>query len=145
MSAAVKVAQRCSAIRSDGQPCQAPVIRDGLCIGHLKGAQEARSKGGSATSNAERAARALPNTMRQVANVLIGTLGKVARGEYSPAQGQAIASIASALVRVYQVGEYEDHMRTLERWAHDDRLWRDSKGNDRGPIQWPTYTDDLTD
>jgi hypothetical protein len=142
MSATHQNAVRCRALTKDGQPCTAFVVRDGLCIGHQPDAARAQRKGGAATSNAERAAKALPKTLRWVSTTLTDALKKVARGELTPAQGSAMASIANALVHVYQVDEIDRHLRLIEKQASDEGRFKDHKGRENGPIQWPTYMDD---
>jgi len=128
---------RCVATRKDGQPCQAFASSpDGYCVMHSERAHEAHAKGGAATSNAERAAKALPHVLRGVSSFLVDAVVKVARKEYTPAQGAAMASIANALVHVYQASEFESRFRELEQMAADEGRFRDARGHERGPIRW---------
>ena len=85
-----------------------------LCIGDAPGAQEARRKGGAATSRAARAAKLIPSRLRPVAVILEAALTEVHDGTLSPNQGTAIASLAGALIRVVQAGEMEERLRSLE-------------------------------
>jgi hypothetical protein len=118
--------ERCQAVRTDGAPCTAPVVRNGCCIGHQGDENAAwRAKGGAATSNAERAAKALPSTLRPVLGVLLSALAKVATKDYTPAQGGAMAALAGAIVRVFLAGEQEARLQELElsvaEWQRADR------------------------
>jgi hypothetical protein len=142
MSVARQNVLRCTALRKDGSACRAFAIRDGLCIGHQPNGHEARSKGGAATSNAERAAKAFPSLLRQVRGSLLNTMARVAVGEYTPAQGSSIAAIANAIVHVHQAHEYEMRLRQLENRATDEGLFQDRKGRERGPVRWQTTMDD---
>ncbi len=55
---------RCRALKRDGQPCSAPAVRNGLCIGHQGEDNRAWSvKGGKATSHRERSAKLLPSRL----------------------------------------------------------------------------------
>jgi hypothetical protein len=124
MSDAFANRERCQAQRKDGTPCQAPAVRDGLCVGHQAGDHAAwRRKGGAATSSAARASAALPHVLKPVRDALITALVKVNDGRYTPAQGSAMAAIASAIVRVFVASEQEQRVKDLEtavaRWERD--------------------------
>src|SRR4051812_4148182 len=97
--------ERCRARRSDGTPCTAPAVSGGFCIGHRPGVDEARRRGGAATSSAARAIRLLPARLRPVADQLTEALAEVHGGTLEPRCASAMAALASALVRVMQAGE----------------------------------------
>ena len=80
------------------------------------GAQEARRKGGHATSGTarERAGELLPARLQPVVSILEGALGEVHRGELDPRAASAMASLAGALVRAMTAGELEERLRALE-------------------------------
>ena len=120
MSNARQVNERCPAIKKDGTLCTANTSRDGFCIGHSPHAQEARRKGGYATSRAARASKLLPVRLRPIADILESALSEVHLGELRPQQAQAMASLAGALVKVIQSGELEERLRNLERMAKDE-------------------------
>ena len=113
-------AARCKALRRDGRPCRAPALPTGagLCFVHDPGRQAAlageRAAGGRAKATALRAERLVPATLRPVITDLLDALQGVRAGSLSPAQGTAIAALAGALVRVYQLGEVEQRLRDLE-------------------------------
>ena len=78
------------------------------------GAQEARRKGGHATSGTERAGELPPARLQPVVSILEGALGEVHRGELAPPAASAMASLAGALVRAMTAGELEERLRVLE-------------------------------
>ena len=86
----------------------------GYCIGHAPGAQDARRKGGQATSRAERAGKLLPARLQPMVSLLEDALGEVHRGELDPRAASAMASLAGALVRAMTAGELEERLRALE-------------------------------
>jgi len=108
------VTQRCTSNRRDGAPCTARAGASGYCIGHDPGAQEARRKGGHATSRAERAGKLLPARLQPVVSLLEDALGEVHRGELDPRAASAMASLAGALLRTITAGELEERLRALE-------------------------------
>ena len=121
MSAARSDAQRCPAIRVDGEPCTAMGGSSGFCVGHDPAAAEARRKGGAATSRASRAARLLPTRLRPVAALLEAALTQVHSGELEPRRASAMASLAGALIKTLNAGELEERLRNLESIARDQR------------------------
>jgi hypothetical protein len=106
--------QRCRGTRRDGRPCTATAGRDGLCVGHRPEAQEARRRGGRASSKTARLARLMPPRLASVYDLLEEALERVYRGEVSPRVAAAMGSLASAMVRVLTAGELEDRVRRLE-------------------------------
>ena len=57
------------------------------------GAQEARRKGGHATSGTERAGELLPARLQPVVSILEGALGEVHRGELDPRESECAGGI----------------------------------------------------
>ena len=86
----------------------------GVLHRHAPGAQEARRKGGHATSGTERAGELLPARLQPVVSILEGALGEVHRGELDPRAASAMDSLAGALVRAITAGELEERSRALE-------------------------------
>jgi len=105
---------RCQALRSDGQPCRANATLNSRCVGHQPGVQDARRRGGAATSRAARANRLLPARLRPVAVLLEQALVETHDGKLSPRVASAMAAVAGALVRVVTSGEMEERVRSLE-------------------------------
>jgi len=106
--------QRCSATKKDGTPCQAFAVRDGLCVGHLPNAIEARRRGGYNSSKRARLDAMLPSRLRPVLVQLEESITGVRDGDLSARQGQAIAALAGAVVRVYEAGVLEERLLALE-------------------------------
>ena len=110
---------RCEATRRDGQPCEAQALPGRtLCWAHepeLRGrAREANAAGGRNRSNASRAARYAPRDLQGLVRQLLESVGEVHRGDLDPKRAQAMASLAGAVVRAYQVGEIERRLEELE-------------------------------
>ena len=78
------VTQRCTSLRRNGSQCTAKAGTTGYCIGHAPGAQDARRKGGQATSRAERAGKLLPARLQPMVSLLEDALGEVHCGELDP-------------------------------------------------------------
>ncbi len=107
--------QHCPATRKDGQRCTAIVGPSGYCIGHSPQAREARRQGGYGRSRAARACKLLPARLRPVADLLEKALEEVHEGQLDPRVATAMASLAGALVKVFQAGEMEERLRVLEK------------------------------
>jgi len=106
--------QRCRATRKDGAPCRAWAQKDGLCIGHSPGAVEARRRGGRNSSKKARADRLLPLRLRPILETLEKALSEVHAGALEPRQAGAMASLAGAIVKVYETGLLEERLTDLE-------------------------------
>ena len=81
------IAQHCVSTGRDGAPCTAQAGTFGVLHRHAPGAQEARRKGGHATSGTERAGELLPARLQPVVSILESALGEVRRGELDPHVG----------------------------------------------------------
>ncbi len=122
------IPKHCQATRKDGQPCRAPALPSGFCFAHdPAGAAErraARERGGRNKARPRRLDRLVPATLKPVLATLLAALDEV-RGEdgrppaLTPAQASALASLAGAAVKVYQVGVLEERIAALEA-AGDD-------------------------
>jgi hypothetical protein len=115
---------RCRGTRQDGTPCQAPphaIGASGYCWAHdpTRGEERhaARVKGGQNKATAARVDRLVPATLRPVVTKLLDALDGVETGTLSPRQGAAMAAIASAIVRVYDVGVLSERVAELEALA----------------------------
>ena len=106
--------QRCPAAKKDGSPCTARAGPNGFCVGHGPNSNEARRRGGQATSRAARAGKLLPSRLRPILERLETALEQVHTGKLLPAQAGAMASLAGAIIRVYQSGELEERLQVLE-------------------------------
>ncbi|MBX6722656.1 MAG: hypothetical protein IRY92_05375 [Dactylosporangium sp.] len=110
---------RCAATRKDGQPCQAPALPDDrYCWAHSElvatERDEARRRGGRNRAALVRLRQATPARLRPVFNRLEQALEKVEDGTLTPAQAQAMAALARAMVAVLETGELEERLRELE-------------------------------
>ena len=110
---------RCAATRKDGQPCQAPALPDDrYCWAHSERLaaerDEARRRGGRNRAALVRLRQATPARLRPVFNRLEQALEKVEDGTLTPAQAQAMAALARAMVAVLETGELEERLRELE-------------------------------
>ncbi len=110
---------RCRGTRRDGQPCPSPILdADGYCFAHRPGAdaarRQARQAGGRHRAALARLRRLCPPRLGAVYDRLDAALEAVEAGRLHPAQAQAMASLARALVAVLQAGELEARVRELE-------------------------------
>jgi len=114
--------ERCTAIKRNGSDCTAQAIQGGKCIGHLPTANQARRKGGQNSARAVRAEKRLPGPLRVVGQILREALQDVRDGQLTAGQGSAMASIATALIRVHQADSLEERLQTLEERAEGGSL-----------------------
>jgi len=110
--------QLCKATRKDGQPCNAPGIRDGYCFSHspalAEKASQARLLGGQHKAKSERLRRLVPPRLMPLFNKLESALDEVHDGELEPRAASAMAALAGAMVRLLTSGELEERVRSLE-------------------------------
>ncbi len=116
---ALRSARVCEAAKADGSPCNSFALPDrGTCFAHTREMQErateARRRGGQNTSRAARARKALPRGMTDVQDRLMEALAQVHEGQLDPRIATAMASLAGALVRVFEVGELTVRLEELE-------------------------------
>jgi Family of unknown function (DUF5763) len=139
MSDAQQNRERCQALRVDGQPCTAPAVRNGRCIGH-QGADNAawRARGGAGTSNANRAVKLLPARLAPVLAGLERAFAGIEKGTFDPKRAMIMATLAVAIVRVVQAGEFELRVRTLEQQADEAGRFGHGLPGGKGPTRWPT-------
>ena len=112
---------RCKGARRDGSPCQAPPAAlgpAGFCWAHdpaqAESRRAARAKGGQNRATAKRVDKLVPATLRPVVGMLLAVLDEVHDGRLTPAQASAMAAVAGAVVKVYQVAELEQRVEALE-------------------------------
>jgi hypothetical protein len=121
---------RCKGVKADGLRCRAFQGRSGYCFFHdpnitpaQKNAQ--RAKGGHHNSRVSRAERMLPDRLKPVFTRLESAMQEVVDGTLSPTRAQALASLASASVRVLEAGEIEEKVRKMEAAAEGDEYAED--------------------
>ena len=112
------MSRACKATRKNGQPCQAPAGEDGYCFGHSPRLAEARragsSRGGRHKRTEARATRLMPEVLRPVLYKLLHGMAEVDAGRMDPRVATALASLASATVKVYEVASLEQRLLALE-------------------------------
>lgn len=100
--------QQCTATTKTGVRCRAPVTADGLCLSHHPDMRDkmrlGQSRGGSARSNANRAARALPADLKGVGEMLLQAMRDVRDDKLAPNKAQALAALANSYRSVYETG-----------------------------------------
>lgn len=109
----------CKGTRKDGSPCGSTILgQSGWCYLHDPAnrprLQEIHAAGGRAKSTANRSAKLVPVLLRPVLDQLLAALPKIEAGDLDPRQASALASVAGAVVKVYQVGALEERVAALE-------------------------------
>jgi hypothetical protein len=109
----------CRATRKDGSPCRSEIVlASGYCPMHDPARREqvaaARAKGGQQKATAARAAKLVPVVLRPVLDGLLEVFEEVKAGQRDPRTATALATIAGAIVEVYQVGTLEERVTALE-------------------------------
>ena len=109
-------ATACNATRRDGEPCRSPVVLpSGFCPLHDPERQAAvRSAGGRAKSRAARLDRLVPATLKPTLALLLTAIDEAYEGTLPPARANAMATLAGAAVRLYQVAELVERVEALE-------------------------------
>lgn len=120
---------RCAATRADGSPCRAQSLPDHtLCWAHSPEhqakADEARRRGGVGRSNASRAAKYLPRELRGLASKLIDAIDEVHTGKLDHKRLTAMAAGASAVVKLYEVGELTIEVQEMRERLDGGAQWR---------------------
>lgn len=124
---------QCAATRKNGLACSAtPLPGSRFCFAHDPARAEqrdaARKRGGHNRSNVARLRGLMPARLEPVFNLLESALTEVHAGSLAPARATAMASVARALIDVYQAGELEDRVRRIEARAEAQEAGRQSWG-----------------
>ncbi len=120
---------RCTAIRSNGERCKGQPLAGGeRCFIHDPDTQErvdeARRLGGKNKSTAARAAKNLPRELRGLAAKLIDAIDEVHEGKLDHKRLTAMAAGASAVVKLYEVGELAVEVQELRASLEGNGQWR---------------------
>ena len=112
-------AKRCAGTRKDGTPCAAAVMGTGdFCFAHddtrATERDRARRRGGTNSATRYRLDRLVPATLRPMIGSLLAALDEVHAGTLDPKQASAMAALAGAITRAYQVGILEERVQALE-------------------------------
>ncbi len=109
----------CQATRRDGQPCAMKAGEDGFCFSHSPTAAERRragnALGGRNKATPKRLARLIPSSLRPTLETLFAALDEVHSGELDPRQASAMASLASAIGRLYETASLEQRLEAIEK------------------------------
>lgn len=118
VSGTPSIVDQCRAARTDGEACRARAHDDGYCLSHSPARTDqmaaARRRGGQNRSRSARLRKLAPPALLGVYERLERALQEVHDGELDPRQAAAMASLASAMVRVLTAGELEQRVRDLE-------------------------------
>ena len=96
----------CAGTRVNGELCTAVVVTDReFCVGHLPNANDNRARGGQQSAALARLQKHIPQDLRELKTDLYKALDDVHAGRVSPQQGAAMATIANAIIRVYETAE----------------------------------------
>lgn len=117
---------KCSATRADGSPCSARALPNSdRCWAHDPGLaskrREAHRAGGHAKASASRAQKLMPGMLRPILSLLVGGMQQVYRGELEASRYTAMATGASAIVRLFQMAEVEERLQALEQQVQRDQ------------------------
>ena len=133
MSAATSTDVHCQSVTLAGKPCRSVAVmacdHGHHCNSHCPTLeterQEARRRGGRNSSAVERAYARLPSDLSAVAKTLAEVLVDVREGTLPPNVGNAVASLARALVGTIEsanvetrVAELEDLLTRLDEQLH---------------------------
>ena len=121
------MANRCNAMRRDGQPCAAAARPSGYCFYHdpafaVQRAQ-GRRLGGYARSNAARIHKNTPPELQDVLVQLTQALDETYGGQLEPRVAGAMATLCRAIVRVYELGELAVRVQALEERDESDEAY----------------------
>jgi len=125
----------CNATRKDGTPCKARAQPNvPYCWGHdptlTEKRREKRAKGGANKATISRLGKRMPATLRPVLDTLYGALTGLEDGTTDPKTATAMASVAGAIMRLYEGSELEGRLATLEA-AGEKRQARSGRGRER--------------
>ena len=116
---------QCTATRRDGQPCAARALPGhSRCWGHDPDLAEQRrlksAAGGHNKATSKRLGKRMPATLRPVLDTLYGALAGLEEGTTDPKTATAMASVAGAIMRLYEGSEMESRLAVLEQ-AHEQK------------------------
>jgi hypothetical protein len=104
------------------------VLASGFCFAHdperRADRQSASARGGQGKSRIARVERLVPSTLRPVLALLLDVLAEAREGTIPPAQANAVATVAGAIVKVYgsatleqQIADLHEQVARLSRRA----------------------------
>lgn len=105
----------CKALRKDGNQCHGWPDSTGLCPAHRPGAHEIRVYAGKCRAKHHQLETRLSPRLRPVLDLLAGAIEETHQGTLAPARAQAMAAVASALIKVTEFAELEARLSILEK------------------------------
>lgn len=106
---------RCHGVRNAGGRCQGFAGKSGYCFTHDPATTpEARHEARMNAGPGNRLVKMMPTRLRPVFDELITAMKDVVTGKISPSQATALASLATASVRVLLSGELEERLRAID-------------------------------
>ncbi len=109
---------QCQAVTKSGPRCRGVARPSGFCFAHDPELQQARrdghTRGGQNKSTPTRLGKLMPASLKPVLQKLMDGLDEVHDGTLDPRQASAMASLASAIGRLYEVAELEQRLERLE-------------------------------
>lgn len=109
----------CRATRADGKPCTVRALADSFCFAHSQTTAEkrhtARKTGGHHKSTEARLNKVMPASLKPILDLLMTSVSEVHQGSLDPRQASAMASLASAIGRLYETAEIEQRLEALEK------------------------------
>ncbi len=109
----------CQATTKGGARCKGVARPSGFCFAHDPGLQDARragqARGGENKRTEARLTRLVPATLKPVLQKLMAGVDEVYDGTLEPRQASAMASLAGAIARLYEVASLEERLEALER------------------------------
>lgn len=105
---------RCAAMTKAGQRCRGWPDASGFCPAHREGAREIQVLGGKCRSRQYQLERRLPSRLKPVLEMLGKAMVETHEGTLNPSRAQAMASLASALIKLSEYAELEMRLSVIE-------------------------------
>jgi len=109
----------CRATRADGEPCTVRALADGYCFAHSQTTASkrhtARATGGRNKGTGARLSKVMPASLKPILEMLMTSVSEVHAGDLDPRQASGMASLASAIGRLYETAEIEQRLEALEK------------------------------
>ncbi len=112
-----KMAETCSATRTDGAPCRAPAMETGFCFWHdpqSRAARRSASSRGGSRKTVELPSRE-PLTADRCRELLAGVVEAVLHGSLDQATARTVGYLLQVEARLREGGEIEARLAVLER------------------------------
>lgn len=114
----------CQGMRADGSPCRARALPGrSYCWAHDPALREKRraanSQGGRNKRTTARITKLMPESLKPTLGALFAALDEVHAGTLDAKQATAMASLAGAIGRLYEVAILEERLDALEGNGHD--------------------------